>query len=136
MAYRTRQSAGGNRYKSEGERRIAATLRQYHIPFVYEKRVSVEDHGRTRVLYPDFYLPGLDTYVEYYGRVGNEDYDRRSHRKQAAYQSNGFKVVDLYPWDLCQNWPANLLGRLGIAYAAQPPDQPIGVRGISPPGTQ
>ena len=62
-----------NRYRSEGERRIAATLDQYSIPFIYEQPVSVRYKGRTQTFRPDFYLPEFNLYIEYYGRVGNQD---------------------------------------------------------------
>ena len=69
------KAEGGQAFRSEGERRIATTLDQYGIPFVYEKMVPVNDNGNIRTLRPDFYLSEFNLYIEYYGRVGNQDYD-------------------------------------------------------------
>jgi hypothetical protein len=98
--------------KSEGERRIAETLDQYGIPFIYEARLQLKVRGVTKTFRPDFYLPDLDVYIEYYGRAGNEEYDRRTRKKQAAYSASGLAVISIYPWDLCQNWPTYLTRRL------------------------
>ena len=99
-------------YRSQGEKRIAATLDQYGIPFVYEQRVRIQYNGRTQTLRPDFYLPGFNLYIEYYGRVGNQDYDLRTANKNAAYAANNINVLSVYPWDLIQDWPNYLLERL------------------------
>ena len=99
-------------FRSEGERRIAATLDQYGIPFVYEQKVTVSDNGKVRTLRPDFYLPEFNLYIEYYGRVGNQDYDLRTARKKAAYAANNINVVSIYPWDLLEDWPNYLFDRL------------------------
>lgn len=106
------RTRSAHRFRSEGERRIGATLDQYGIPFVYEQKVPVHDKGKVRTLRPDFYLPEFNLYIEYYGRVGNPDYDLRTQRKQEAYHANGIKVLPIYPWDLCQDWPGHLLDKL------------------------
>jgi len=103
-----------DRFRSRGERHIAGTLDDYGIPFIYEQRVTVNDNGKTRTLRPDFYLPEFNLYIEYYGRVGNQDYDIRTAIKKAAYAANDLHVISLYPWDLIQNWPDNLFKRLPL----------------------
>jgi len=102
------------RFRSEGEKRIAAALDQYGIPFVYEQKVTVNDNGKIRTLRPDFYLPEFNLYIEYYGRVTNHDYDIRTAKKKAAYAANKLHVISLYPWDLIQDWPNYLFERLAI----------------------
>ena len=101
-----------HQFRSEGERRIAATLDRYGIPFVYEQKVTLNDNGRIRTFRPDFYLPDFNLYIEYYGRVGNQDYDLRTAKKQAAYAANSINVVSIYPWDLLEDWPNYLFDRL------------------------
>ena len=113
------KAEGSQAFRSEGERRIAATLNQYGIPFVYEKKVPVYDNGKIRTLRPDFYLPELNLYIEYYGRVGNQDYDLRTAKKQAAYAANNMNVIPLYPWDLLENWPNYLFDRLPTSSTPQ-----------------
>ena len=77
-----------DRFRSRGERHIAGTLDDYGIPFIYEPRVTVNDNGKTRTFRPDFYLPEFNLYIEYYGRIGNQDYDLRTSKKQAAYAAS------------------------------------------------
>ncbi len=99
-------------FRSEGERRIATTLNAYGIGYEYERPVVVDDQGITRTLYPDFFLPEFNLYIEYYGRVGNQDYDLRTAKKKAAYAANNLNVISLYPWDLLHDWPNYLLDQL------------------------
>ena len=100
------------RFRSEGERRIANTLHTYGIPFVYEQPISLWDNGKKVTLKPDFYLPNLGIFIEYYGRVTNPDYDQRASKKQTLYQNAGHPVVPIYPWNLCENWPDYLFKEL------------------------
>jgi len=100
------------RYKSEGERRIAQTLNQYGIPFIYEPKLPLKTDNRPTTLRPDFYLPQHNLYIEFYGRAGNQDYDKRTEHKQRTYAENNVKVLSIYPWDLVQNWPGYLIDRL------------------------
>lgn len=99
-------------YRSVGERRIAATLEEYAIPFVYEQTIQVQANGGTKTLRPDFYLPEFNLYIEYFGRVGNQDYDIRTAEKKAVYAANHLNLIPVYPWDLMQDWPNYLLDRL------------------------
>lgn len=101
-----------DRYRSDGERRIAATLEEYVIPFVYEQTIRVQKNGRPKTFRPDFYLPQFDLYIEYFGRVGNPDYDIRTAEKKAVYAANQLNLLPVYPWDLIQDWPNHILDRL------------------------
>lgn len=107
--------------KSEGERRIAETLDRYGIRSVYEPRIPIRDDGVTRYVVPDFYLPDRGIYIEYYGRAGNAEYDKRTRWKESLYAANNVPVLALYPWSLCQNWPKRFLEDLGISGASNPP---------------
>ena len=116
-----------DKLKSTGERKIATALTQYGIPFTYEPKLAVQDGSRRRVFLPDFYLPTRNVYIEYFGRAGNDNYDRHSAEKMRLYQSNGHAVAALYPWDLCQKWPGGLLERIRDAeQAAVPTGTPYG----------
>ena len=105
------------KYRSEGERRIASVLDQYGIPFVYEPSLHISAQNQPRLYRPDFYLPTHNLYVEYFGRVGNHDYDQRTTQKLAAYEANNLNVLPLFPWHLAQNWPNELLDRLRFTAA-------------------
>ena len=100
------------RFKSEGERRIATTLHEYGIRYEYEQPLGVREKAALRTVYPDFFLPEFNLYIEYYGRVGNQHYDLRTAKKQAAYAANNLNVISLYPWDLIHDWPNYLLDQL------------------------
>lgn len=95
-------------YKSEGERRLAGLLTRYGIPFVYEPRIRVSDGARRRTLVPDFYTPFGKTYIEYFGRIGTSDYDRRVAEKLRLYEENELRLTPLYPWDLARAPPESL----------------------------
>lgn len=103
-----------DRFRSRGERYIADTLDDYGIPFIYEPKVTVRDNSRIRTLRPDFYLPEFNVFIEYYGRVGNQDYDIRTALKKETYAANNLHVISLYPWDLIEDWPNYLFERLPL----------------------
>lgn len=126
------ETTSTDRFRSEGERRVAATLDRYGIPFVYEQSVTVNDNGKTRTLRPDFYLPHLGVYIEYYGRAGDADYDLRTSRKEAAYAANGIRVLPVYPWDLCQDWPGSLLNYLERMASERQPSRDGGAPRATP----
>lgn len=102
------------RFRSQGEQYIANTLNDYSIPFVYEPKVAIKDNDKIRILRPDFYLPEFNVFIEYYGRVGNQDYDIKTELKKAAYAANNLNVISLYPWDLIEDWPNYLFERLPL----------------------
>lgn len=107
-------------FRSEGERRIATTLNTYGIGYEYERPVIVDDQGITRTLYPDFFLPEFNLYIEYYGRIGNQDYDLRTAKKKTAYAANNLNVISLYPWNLIHDWPNYLLDQLRTPLSETP----------------
>lgn len=107
-----------SRLKSKGERQIAATLDEYQIRYIYEPNLRLNDHGKQKLLRPDFYLPDQDLIVEYFGRTGNNDYDQRTQKKLTLYQQNGIDILAIYPWDLHLDWPNHLLDKV---YFGTPP---------------
>ncbi len=100
------------RLKSAGERQIAATLTEYGIPYVYEPTIHVNDNGINKRLRPDFYLPNHNLIVEYFGRIGNQNYDQRTQKKLTLYRQNNIEVLPVYPWTFHQDWPSHLLHRV------------------------
>lgn len=95
--------------KSEGERQIAALLDQCGIRYMYEAPVIVNQHGKSRIWYPDFHLPEFGLYIEYYGLIGNPDYDRGVIEKNTAYTASGISVISVYPNHLKRDWPGYLV---------------------------
>ncbi|MFZ1684115.1 MAG: hypothetical protein WAU88_08300 [Candidatus Zixiibacteriota bacterium] len=83
-------------FRSAGERKIADVLSKYGIPYKYESPTLVQDEQqKPRIWYPDFYLPTLGVYVEFYGLSGTPDYDNLRSRKLQAYQKTGLEVISV-----------------------------------------
>jgi hypothetical protein len=94
--------------KSKGEQRIADFLDHYGIRYIYEAPTAVTHHNKVRIWYPDFYLPEYGLYIEYYGRLGDPDYDRGVAEKTAAYNASGLEVIPVYPRHLTNACPEYL----------------------------
>jgi len=101
-----------NRYRSKGEYKIAEFLGRLNIRFCYEQGVMVKDGNKTKIWHPDFFLPELAVYIEYYGLAGDPDYDRGIRRKNRIYTEMGFAVIDLYPWSFREGWETDVVNRL------------------------
>jgi hypothetical protein len=100
-------------FKSCGERRIGHFMDNHSIRYRYEPGLLVESVGhKLRIWYPDFYLPDFGAYIEYYGMVGQRQYERGIKTKQAVYQKMGIDVIGLYPWMLKQNWQRYIMKEL------------------------
>ena len=102
------QHAPQSNPKSEGERRIASFLDRHGIQYIYEPPVAVTQRDKVRIWYPDFHLPEYGVYIEYYGMVGNPDYDRGVTEKTAAYAASGLEVIPVHPHHLYRSWPEYL----------------------------
>jgi len=99
--------------KSEGERRIAYFLEGNSIRYHYEPGVMVNSADKKpRIWYPDFYLPEFGTYIEYFGLVGRQSYDRGIKTKEATYSKMGLAVIPIYPWRFAENWQGYIMKEL------------------------
>ena len=106
-------SKRGLNFKSEGEQRIAHFLDDNSIKYHYEPGVLVNSYEKKpRIWYPDFYLPEFGTYLEYFGLVGQEDYDRGVKRKKSTYSKMGLDVIPLYPWTFAEDWQGYIMKEL------------------------
>ena len=85
----------GTLVQSDGERRIADWLSAHGIAFRYDERFRILSGHAVR---PDFYLPELDLYIEYWG-MDTADYKIGMLKKQQLYQQEGKRVISLYPAD-------------------------------------
>jgi len=61
----------------------------------YDERFRILDGYAIR---PDFYLPELDVYIEYWG-MNTNDYKIGMLKKQELYKQQGKKLISLYPKD-------------------------------------
>ncbi len=48
---------------------------------------------------PDFYLPELDVYIEYWG-MDTPQYKMNMYKKQTLYQQEGKRLISIYTKDL------------------------------------
>jgi hypothetical protein len=92
---KTIRAKDGTLVQSDGERRVAEILSAEEIRYRYDERFRILSGYAIR---PDFYLPELDVYVEYWG-MDTADYKIGMLKKQQLYQRQGKKLVSLYPAD-------------------------------------
>lgn len=85
----------GTLVQSDGERLIADWLAAHNLAYRYDERYRILSGHAVR---PDFYLPELDLYVEYWG-MDTADYKIGMLKKQQLYQQEGKRLVSLYPAD-------------------------------------
>ena len=90
--------------RSEGERRIAYFLESNSIKYHYEPGLLINSDEKPRIWYPDFYLPEFGAYIEYFGLVGSQNYDRGIKRKETLYFKTGLAVISVYPWTFAGDW--------------------------------
>ncbi len=89
---KTIRTRDGTLVQSDGERRIADYLRAQHIAYRYDERFRIIDGYAIR---PDFYLPELDVYIEYWG-MDTADYKIGMLKKQQLYQQTGKRLISIY----------------------------------------
>jgi len=106
-------TGGSNRFKSEGERKIASFLDSNAIRYHYEQGVLVTSTDKKqRIWYPDFYLPEFGSYIEYFGLAGHADYDSGIKVKESTYAAMGLPVIALYPWTFADDWQGYIMKEL------------------------
>ena len=107
----------GTLVQSTGERRIAEWLTAHSIAYRYDAKFRIIGELQIR---PDFYLPELDVYIEYWG-LDTPQYKMSMYKKQTLYQQEGKRLIAVYPADL-PALDAKLQAKLALlGYAAQNP---------------
>jgi hypothetical protein len=86
----------GTVVQSEGERRIAEWLTANAIAYRYDAKFRIIGEFQIR---PDFYLPELDVYIEYWG-LDTPQYKMSMFKKQILYQQQGKRLISIHPADL------------------------------------
>ena len=102
----------GNCFKSRGEEQIARLFDRSKIAYRYEHPMAVVDRGKTRVWYPDFYLPEYGMIVEYFGVNGNRAYDDQARHKMEVYNANGLDGLFLTEASFKGDWPTRIIGQI------------------------
>lgn len=90
---KTIEAKDGTVVQSDGERIIADELARLGIEFRYDNRFRIIKGYAIR---PDFYLPELDLYIEYWGMEDNLDYRIGMLEKKKLYQQAGKRLLSLY----------------------------------------
>ena len=93
---KTIEARDGTVVQSEGERRIAEWLTAQGIAYRYDAKFRIIGEFQIR---PDFYLPELDVYIEYWG-LNTPQYKMSMYKKQTLYQQEGKRLISVYPADL------------------------------------
>ncbi|MFZ2657023.1 MAG: hypothetical protein WAX69_18970 [Victivallales bacterium] len=86
----------GTVVQSEGERKIAQWLTSNGLAYRYDAKFRIIGEFQIR---PDFYLPELDVYIEYWG-LDTPQYKMSMFKKQTLYQQEGKRIISVYPKDL------------------------------------
>lgn len=90
---KTIQAGNGTVVQSDGERIVAEDLAAMGLTFRYDNRFRIIKGYAIR---PDFYLPELDVYIEYWGMEENLDYRIGMMEKTKLYQQAGKRLVSLF----------------------------------------
>jgi hypothetical protein len=93
---KTIETQDGTVVQSQGERRIAEWLTAHGLAYRYDAKFRIIGEFQIR---PDFYLPELDLYIEYWG-LDTPQYKMSMYKKQMLYQQEGKRLVSVYPRDL------------------------------------
>ena len=89
----------GHIVKSKSELAIDNYLFNNGISHAYEKAYPIDDNPK-HTLYPDFYLPTLDLYIEHWGYKNKKDYDMQKERKINIYTKDELTVISTYEEDM------------------------------------
>lgn len=93
---KTIEAQDGTLVQSGGERRIAEWLTTHGLAYRYDNKYRIIAEFQIR---PDFYLPELDVYIEYWG-LNTPRYKMSMYKKRMLYQQEGKRLISVYPKDL------------------------------------
>jgi len=93
---KTVEANDGTVVQSQGERKIAEWLTAHGLAYRYDAKYRIIGEFQIR---PDFYLPELDVYIEYWG-LSTPQYKMSMYKKQVLYQQEGKCLISVYPKDL------------------------------------
>ena len=93
---KTIEAEDGTVVQSYGEKRIAQWLSENGLAYRYDCKFRIIGEFQIR---PDFYLPELDLYIEYWG-MDTPKYKMSMYKKQTLYQQEGKRLISVYPKDL------------------------------------
>jgi GNAT superfamily N-acetyltransferase len=113
---KTVHAADGTVVQSRGERIVAEWLSAHGIAYRYDAKYRIIGEFQIR---PDFFLPELDVYIEYWG-MNTPQYKMSMYKKQTLYQQEGKRLVSIHPRDLT-DLDGHLAAKLSVfGYTIQP----------------
>jgi len=90
------RSLDGHFVRSRAELLIDNYLYTHQIVHAYERKIPI-----TEELYCDFYIPlGKKVYIEYWGKEGDEKYEKRKDEKIEIYKKNELNLIELQASDI------------------------------------
>lgn len=95
---KTVEARDGTLVQSHGEKRLAEWLTAHALTYRYDAKYRIIAEFQIR---PDFYLPELDVYIEYWG-MDTPQYKMSMNKKHILYQQEGKRLISVYPKDLSQ----------------------------------
>ena len=93
---KTIKARDGTIVQSRGERCIADWLTAHGMTYRYDAKYRIIAEFQIR---PDFYLPELDVYIEYWG-LDTPQYKMSMYKKHMLYQQEGKRLISIHPQDL------------------------------------
>jgi len=112
---KTIQAADNTLVQSEGEKIIAEWLSAHGIAYRYDNRFRIIKGYAIRL---DFYLPGHDLYIEYWG-MDTLDYKIGMLEKKKLYQQTGKKLLSFHRHEI-KELPALLHKRISQYFRVTP----------------
>lgn len=89
---RVATTLSGLNVRTRSEKRIADFLYKQGIVFEYEKELMF--NGRRYI--PDFYLPEMSLYIEFFGWGHIPNYQNKVEEKMRVYKENGIDCIYLF----------------------------------------
>ncbi|MFI5251537.1 MAG: hypothetical protein ACHQQQ_03800 [Bacteroidota bacterium] len=86
----------GHWVQSQAEARIDDWLFNHNLTHAYEYRIQ----SGYKFKKSDFYLPTYQLYIEFWGLMGNLEYEKSREEKLQFYKQNKLKLVELFPRDI------------------------------------
>lgn len=87
-------------FKTEGEEYLADFFKRYKIQYQHQKRIDGLKGDKANFRTADFFLPGLNVYVEYNGQYYLPHHQERYKEKQRIYRENNIPCVFIFPENL------------------------------------
>ena len=93
------RSCDGHFVRSKGELLISDWLFHNNYAYKYEPLLPIREDDDKWFL-PDFFIPLLDTYIEFWGMGDDPKYTESRTKKEEYYQSHNIEYISIEPNDL------------------------------------